>query len=84
MSGSLYCVPTFSLPPPLSISFTRISSFSHALKVTYGAFRPTFVPVFFPVSGFTAFGRSRMSFVAFSAACSIALRKAIVSRPTGW
>ena len=42
------------------------------------------VPVFFPVSGFTAFGRSRMSFVAFSVASSIAVRKAIVSRPIGW
>ena len=73
----------FSQPPPLRISLTSMSSFSHCSKCTTGVSSPRLLPLFFPVRESTEFGRSLPSRVASATASKIAFLMRIWFTPTG-
>ncbi len=74
----------FSQPPPLSTSFTSISSsFSHCSKCMMGVPGPRLLPEFSPVSESTELGRSLPRLVASATASRICFFITIWLAPTG-
>ena len=73
----------FSQPPPLSSSFTSMSSRSHCSKCSTGVPGPRLLPLFSPVSESTEFGRSLPRLVASAIASLICCFIQIWFVPTG-